>query len=250
MKLGINLLALACLSMSAIAWAQKADGYAYQQNDNFPPGIYEAVEDAKVYFDIDKKSVEKKALIKKGARISVYSAGYHSAQPASIDWFNLGEGQECNGKLLPWDKLGWIGVLKQDFKRVESLPKPSKRNGLITNCVSMAPEVSASGAATQLLLIKAVTQSTPDKGIRSRSPVEVTGKIESGHDAAGGNFWINGGKKRQYTIGYIWDFDDATQAELGKIADTGTIVTVKGTLKVWKDGSASLDNADPISIFK
>jgi len=106
------------------------------------------------------------------------------------------------------------------------------------------------GASSPLLAIKAVPQTTPDKGIKSRSPVEVTGKIEFGHDAAGGNFWVNGGKKKQYTLGYVGEIDDATQAALGKIADAGMTVTVKGTLKVWKDGSASFDNADPISIFK
>lgn len=250
MKLVINLLAITCLSVPAFASAQKADGYAYQQNDNFPPGVYEAVVDAKVYFDIDKKAVEKGSLIKKGTRISVYSAGYHGTQPPSIDWFNLGDGQECNGKLLPWDKLGWIGVLKKDFTRVGDLPKPIYKNGLITNCAATNPASSTTGAGSLLLVIKAVPQATPDKGIKSKSPVEVTGKIESGHDAAGGNFWVNGGKKKQYTLGYVWDIDDATQAALGKIADAGMTVTVKGTLKVWKDGSASFDNTDPISIFK
>ncbi len=109
---------------------------------------------------------------------------------------------------------------------------------------------STAGSGSPLLIIKAVPQTTPDKGIKSRSPVEVTGKIGFGHDAAGGNFWINGGKKKQYTLGYVWDIDDATQAQLGTIADSGATVTVKGTLKVWKDGSAAFDNADPISIFK
>lgn len=47
-----------------------------------------------------------------------------------------------------------------------------------------------------------------------------------------------------------WAQKGDTQAELGKLADSGTTVTVKGTLEVWKDGSAAFDNADPISIFK
>jgi hypothetical protein len=124
MKLVTNLLAVTCLTMSGVSWAQKADGYAWEPNDNLRPGIYQARVDAKVYFDIDKKAIEKGVIVKKGTRISVYSAGYHSAQPPSIDWFNLSEGQECNGKVLAWDKFGWIGVLKKDFTRVGDLPKP------------------------------------------------------------------------------------------------------------------------------
>ena len=108
--------------------------------------------------------------------------------------------------------------------------------------------VAATGSP--LVIIKAVPQTTPDKGIKSKASIEVTGKIESGHDAAGGNFWVNGGKKKQYTLGYVGDIDDATQAQLGKIVASGATVTVKGTLKTWKDGSAAFDNADPISIFK
>lgn len=134
MKRVIMLLASVCLSMPLSSLAQKADGYDYQNNDNFPPGVYEAVVDAKVYFDIDKKSVEKSVRLKKGTRISVYSAGYHGSQSPSIDWFNLGDGQECNGKILPWEKFGWIGAVKKDFIRVADLPKPIYKNGIIINC--------------------------------------------------------------------------------------------------------------------
>jgi hypothetical protein len=167
MKLVTNLLAVTCLTMSGVSWAQKTDWYAYQQNDNFHPRIYEATADAKVYFDIDKEAIEKGVIIKK-----------------------------------------------------------------------------------PFLVIKAVPQTKPDKGVRSRSPVVVTGKIQFGHNVAGGNFQINGGRKRQYILVYVGFIDEATQAELGKLADSGTTVTVKGTLEVWKDGSAAFDNAYPISIFK
>ena len=167
MKLVTNLLGGTCLIMSGVWCAQKADGYAYQQNDNFHPGIYEATVDAKVYFDIDKKAIE-------------------------------------NGI-----------ILKKPF-----------------------------------LVIKALPQTKPDKRVKSRSHVVVTGKIEFGHNVAGGNFQINGGRKKQYILVYVGFIDEATQAELGKLADSGTTVTVKGTLEVWRDGSAGFDNAYPISIFK
>jgi hypothetical protein len=71
-----------------------------------------------------------------------------------------------------------------------------------------------------------------------------------GNDAAGGNFWINGGKKKQYTLRYVWDLDDSTQKQLIKLAESRTKVTVKGTLRIWKDGSSDFDPAKPINIFK
>lgn len=101
-----------------------------------------------------------------------------------------------------------------------------------------------------LLTIPGNPQAPADKGIKKRMPVEVTGTIEQGHDAAGGSFWVNGGKKKQYTIRYLFDLDDALQTELGKLADSRTQVKVKGTLKVWKDGSAVFDDAKPVTIFK
>jgi hypothetical protein len=249
-KLVISLVAVTYLYMPITSWAQEADGYAFQVNENFTPGIYEALVDAKVYYDIDKKAVQKDSFIKKGTQISVYSAGYHGAQQPSIDWLNLSEGQECNGKILPWEKFGWIGTLIKDFKRIGDLPKPIYKNGIITNCATIKQPSPISDAGLPLLVIKSVSQVTPDKGIISRSPIKVTGKIEFGHDAAGGSFMINDGKNGQYNLGYVWDIDEATQAELGKIADAGTTVTVKGILKVWKDGSSAFDNTDPISIFK
>lgn len=101
-----------------------------------------------------------------------------------------------------------------------------------------------------LLTIPGNPQAPADKGIKKRMPVEVTGTIEQGHDAAGGSFWVNGGKKKQYTIRYLFDLDDALQTELGKIADSRTRVKVRGILKVWKDGSAAFDDAKPVTISK
>jgi len=103
---------------------------------------------------------------------------------------------------------------------------------------------------TLLLTIPGNSQASADKGIKKRIPVEVSGTIEQGHDPAGGNFWINGGKKKQYTIRYLFDLDEAMQTELGKLADSQTRVTIKGTLRIWKDGSASFDDAKPVTIFK
>lgn len=117
-----------------------------------------------------------------------------------------------------------------------------------------APANNPSSGATPFLVIKAVPEKTPDKierdNIQARHAVEVSGTIEFGHDAAGGNYFVDSGKKKQYTLGYVWDIDDVTQDQLAKLADSNAKVTVRGTITIWKDGSASFDNAQPISIFK
>lgn len=110
--------------------------------------------------------------------------------------------------------------------------------------------IAAQQSLDPVLTIPGNPQTITDKGVRKRIPVEVSGVIEQGHDAAGGNFWLNGGKKKQYTIRYLFDLDEAMQAELGKLADSNAKVTVKGTLKIWKDGSAAFDDAKPVSIFR
>jgi len=157
------------LLIPAKSFAQKADGYAFQQNEKFSPGMYEAIRDAKVYFDVDNKAINKKLVIKKGTKISVYSAGHHGAKPPSDDWFDLGEGQECNGNILPWKDLGWVGVQKKDFKRITDLLKPVLNKGIITNCISPG-SVNASASAQAntgpIMVINAVPDNTPSKDVR------------------------------------------------------------------------------------
>ena len=110
--------------------------------------------------------------------------------------------------------------------------------------------IAAQQSQEPVLTIPGNPQTMADKGVKKRIPVEVSGTIEQGHDPAGGNFWLNGGKKKQYTIRYLFDLDDAMQTELGKLADSKAKVTVKGTLKIWKDGSAAFDDAKPVSIYR
>jgi len=104
------------------------------------------------------------------------------------------------------------------------------------------------------LLIKAVPEKTRDKierdNVQARHAIEVSGTIEFGHDTAGGNYSVDCGNKKQYTLGHVWDIDDATQEQLSKLADSNAKVTVRGTIEIWKVGSAAFDNTQPISIFK
>ncbi|MFY9261420.1 MAG: hypothetical protein WAO71_13040 [Gallionella sp.] len=260
MKRIIQLLTLVSFAVPAIS--QAADGDAFKQNRKFTPGVYEATVDANVYFDIDRAAIEQGVVIKKGTRIYVYTAGNHSTRTPSFDWFSLSETQSCNSNLLPWDRFAWAGVMKKDFYRVGSLPKPVYRNGLVSNCEagsadsSMGNSDSAFGASDNtaansgaMLTIRETARVVPpEKNVTSRQAVEVTGKIEQENNAAGGNYWVNGGKGKQYTLGYLRDLDEDTQNQLNRLVKSGVSVTVKGTLKSWNDGSTSFDNSQPVYV--
>lgn len=125
------------------------------------------------------------------------------------------------------------------------------RDGELDKVISATKVVITAVTSSRLVLtIAANEQVAADKDIKKRLPIEVKGTIEYGHDAAGGNYWVNGGKKKQYALKYIFELDDKTQDELGRLADSRAKVTVKGILKIWKDGSASFDDAQPITIYK
>ena len=88
-----------------------------------------------------------------------------------------------------------------------------------------------------------------DKNIKKKQSIEIIGTIRSGHDAAGGNFWVDGGKKKQYTICYVFGLDEESQAVLMDLADSHVKVKVIGSLRIWKDGSADFDSKKPINIY-
>lgn len=119
------------LLVSSKIYAVKADGYAYIEDGDFIPGVYQAINDAKVYYDTYDNSINKGLSIKRGTKVVIYSSGIGDVAER---WFDLNEGKECNGNLLPWSKLGFIGVLKKDFIRVSDAAAPIYERGLITNC--------------------------------------------------------------------------------------------------------------------
>lgn len=120
------------------AHAQMADGYAYREKEDFLPGLYRATADVKVYFDLYKESINNGVIIKRGTLVSVDSAGYHGGEEVSTQWFQLS--QDCNDNLLPWDKLGWVGVLEKDFVRVANLPQPRRTKDYKVNCMQLSKD--------------------------------------------------------------------------------------------------------------
>ena len=111
------------------------------------------------------------------------------------------------------------------------------------------PSSGTHALSSQTIVIPAVDQTNSNEGIIKRNNVEISGKIVFGHDDAGGNFWINGGKGKQYTMVYVGTVADDIQRKIWILIDDETNVTVKGVLRYWNDGSAGFDNSKDIYIF-
>jgi uncharacterized protein YecT (DUF1311 family) len=109
--------------------------------------------------------------------------------------------------------------------------------------------IKATMERSPIIAIPATPRTVPDRGGKLVPGIELNGKIEFAHNAAGGSYVIISGRKT-YTIGYVWEIDESMQVQLEKVAEAGTMVTVKGTLRVWNDGSARFDNAAAIEIFR
>jgi uncharacterized protein len=135
-----------------------------------------------------------------------------------------------------------VDCLKQAYTlRLSALDEPIAS--------TQKPSSGKPAPSSQTIVIPAVDQTNPDEGIIKRNNVEISGKIVFGHDAAGGNFWINGGKGKQYTMAYVGTVEDDIQTKIWLLIDNETRVTVKGVLRYWKDGSAGFDNSKDIYIF-
>jgi lysyl-tRNA synthetase class II len=142
-------------------------------------------------------------------------------------------------------------VQKKDFYRVGNLPKPVYKNGLVTNCdVSGGASTggASSGSGALFTIKEAARTNRPEKNVTSRQSIEVLGRIEQDNNAAGGSYSVNGGKGRQYTLGFVRDLDEDTQNKLNRLVKSGVSVTVKGVLKTWADGSTSFDTDQPVTV--
>lgn len=82
-----------------------------------------------------------------------------------------------------------------------------------------------------------------------RTLAEGEGKIKFEHDAAGGSYGLVIGENH-YTIRYLWELSNSEQTILSELDNADTIVVVKGTLKIYGDGSSSFDNKAPVSIYR
>lgn len=88
-----------------------------------------------------------------------------------------------------------------------------------------------------------------EQNIKKRIPFKGTGIIKFA-PYAGGNYYLTAGNNKKFPLGYVFS-ENIKKAEnrLQRLAVTGTKVHVKGTLKIWKDGSNGFDSRAPIEIF-
>jgi uncharacterized lipoprotein YehR (DUF1307 family) len=110
--------------------------------------------------------------------------------------------------------------------------------------------VSAVKKLPNVYLTIPATEKKEDKNIKERKKVELKGIIQLKHNPAGRYYGLTVGKEKDYTLAYVWDVDNNLSDKLNDLIDSKQKVTVKGTLRIWTDGSASFDNAAPIEIYK
>jgi uncharacterized protein len=84
--------------------------------------------------------------------------------------------------------------------------------------------------------------------IVKKEPLELTGRISSGHDSAGARCDIVS-TKRYYAIRYMWELTDAQKEILDKIEGSNQYVVLKGQLVTYKDGSKAIDPDSIVQIF-
>jgi uncharacterized protein len=101
-----------------------------------------------------------------------------------------------------------------------------------------------------LLVLPPVPNPTPAAALRpvKKEPLELIGRISSGHDAGGANIQIISAKT-YYTIRYAWEATDAQKETLNNLEDANQYVLLKGQLVTYKDGSKSIDDDSTVQIF-
>jgi hypothetical protein len=120
-----------------------------------------------------------------------------------------------------------ISELEEDLK---NLPfKPSLEKPLLTFPARSGEQIDATD-------------------IVKKEPLELTGRISSGHDPAGATYDINSAK-RYYTIRYAWELTDAQKDILDNIGEANQYVVLKGQLVTYKDGSKAIDPDSIVQIF-
>jgi len=99
-----------------------------------------------------------------------------------------------------------------------------------------------------LLNFRALPPSKHDPVILKREPLELIGRIEFNHDAAGGKYDISSGKTF-YTIRYVWDMTEDQQDILIKLQESSQYVVLRGHLVTYKDGAKGIDTRSVVKLF-
>jgi uncharacterized protein len=89
---------------------------------------------------------------------------------------------------------------------------------------------------------KAITANTPGQ------KVELVGRLEFGHDQAGGRIdFVNG--KNWHIVRYVWQVSDPANELLTALEESGAYVLVRGKLVTLSDGTKRFDDQSTVEIF-
>ena len=99
-----------------------------------------------------------------------------------------------------------------------------------------------------LLSFPALPPTEDDPTIPNKEPLELIGRIEFNHDAAGGKYDISSGKTF-YTIRYVWDMTEDQKDILEKLQEASQYIVLRGNLVKYKDGTRDIDPHSVVKIF-
>lgn len=99
-----------------------------------------------------------------------------------------------------------------------------------------------------LLSFPALPRDKDDPVILIREPLELIGRLEFNHDAAGGKYDISSGKT-VYTVRYVWDMTEDQKDILLKLQDARQYIVLRGNLVKYKDGTKGIDPHSVVKIF-
>jgi uncharacterized protein len=84
--------------------------------------------------------------------------------------------------------------------------------------------------------------------VQKSDKVELIGRLEFGHDAAGGRIdFVKG--KASYTVRYVWQISEEENVLMNKWEESGEYLLVKAHLTTLKDGSKRIDDRFAVEIY-
>lgn len=92
---------------------------------------------------------------------------------------------------------------------------------------------------------KSVTEKLPGASWKA---VELVGRLEFGHDAAGGRTdFVNG--RNFYTVRYVWQISEQANTQVTRLEETNEYVLVRGVLVTLPDGVKRFDDQATFEVF-
>lgn len=191
-------------------------------------------------FDCTKASTNVEILICKTPSLSrsdeELSAIYKQAVAVAI-----------NPDAVKQEQRNWIARMRNKCSNAQCLAVAYATRRLVL-AASLTQDAASRPPAGQLLLVRAA-QAEQQVGPGRTFPVSLVGRVEFGHDAAGGRYDLVNGNAR-ITLSYVWELSDADQDKLAMLQERKSRVRAVGMLMVYaNDGSAGFAGGAPLGIY-